>query len=74
MTYQTEVGATSEFSRQLVVSLPEVAPLPLLPLPLHEALALYMKKEKNYVSKVTKICSKEKQCWLVLLCLIVGLC
>jgi len=38
-----------------VASLPEVAPVPLLPVPLPEALALYMKKEHNYVSKVTKI-------------------
>jgi len=56
-----------------VASLPEVAPVPLLPVPLLEALALYMKKEHNYGSKVTKICSKEKQRWYVLLCLIVGL-
>jgi hypothetical protein len=62
---------SSEFSRQLVVSyntyqaskpnkvasLPEVAPLLLLPVSLHRALALYMKNKKNYVSK-------EKQCCL----------
>jgi len=37
-----------------VASLPEVPSLPLLslPLPLPEGLALYMKKEQNYVSKV----------------------
>jgi hypothetical protein len=44
-----------------VASLPEVAHVPLLPVPLPEALALYMKKEHNYVSKITKIHSKEKQ-------------
>jgi hypothetical protein len=55
-----------------VASLPGVSPLPLLPIPLAEVLALYMKKEQNYVSKVTKICSKEKQRWHVLLCLIVA--
>ena len=37
-----------------VASLLEVAPAPLL-VSLPEALALYMKKEHNYVSKVTKI-------------------
>jgi hypothetical protein len=56
-----------------VASLPEVAPVPLLLVPLPEALALCMKKEFNYVSKVTKICSKEKQRSYVLLGLIVSL-
>ena len=36
-----------------VTSLPEVAPLPLLPLPLSDLGALYMKKLQNYISKVT---------------------
>jgi len=67
MTCQTKVGTSSEFPRQLVVnyiyqalkpnkvaSLPEVAPLPLLHVPLPKALAFYMKKSRIMFVKLLK--------------------
>ena len=43
-----------------VASLPEVAPVLLLPVPLLEALALCMKKEHNYVSILKYVVKRSK--------------